>query len=233
MTSITQYFEDFSNLFFPKLCYACGEHPIQGEDILCASCTYELPILDYYLYPDNELLRSMEGRNPLETVVAMYTLTEGSRVQRLIYQLKYKNARNVGVELGKTFGQKLTQTAHFQDIDAIVPVPLHPRKLRKRGYNQSEAFSEGLATSMQKMHLPNGLKRIRHGRSLTQKSRQERYETIKEAYRVHEAEKLSGKHILLIDDVLTTGATIEVCARELLRLPDTKVSVAVIAKALS
>jgi ComF family protein len=233
METIVQYLRDFTYLFFPKLCYACGERPIQSKDILCATCTYELPIQDYYQDRDNELLHFFEGRVHLATATAMYTFTKGGRVQKLIYQLKYNNVRNIGVQLGRRLGKKILQTPHFQTVDVVVPVPLHPRKLRKRGYNQSEAFSEGLAQSLQKKHLPNGLQRIRHGKSLTQKSRQERFQIIEHAYRVRDVAALSGKHILLVDDVLTTGATIEVCARALLALPNVQVSVAVIAKAVS
>lgn len=229
----TQSLKDLGSLFFPKLCLACGEAPIRDEEITCLKCSYELPVQNNYLERKNEFSHSFDGRVHLETVTTMFTFVKEERIQHLIYQLKYKNARSVGVYLGEHFGIKLSQVAHFKDITAIVPVPLHPRKQRQRGYNQSEAFSEGLARSMHKRHLPKGLKRVVYADSLTRKSRHERFQTIEHAYVVRQPKLLSGKHVLLVDDVLTTGATVEACARQLLALPNTKVSVAVIAKTVS
>lgn len=230
---LTQSFKDLGNLFFPKLCLACGEIPIRDDEITCTKCSYELPIQTNYQDQDNELSQLFDGRVELEMVTAMFKMTKEGRIQHLVHQLKYKNARAVGVFLGEHFGKKLSEVAHFRDISAIVPVPLHPKKQRQRGYNQSEAFSEGLARSMQKRHLPNALKRVIHADSLTRKNRQERFQTIENAYIVRQSKLLTAKHILLVDDVLTTGATIEICAQQLLSLPNTRVSVAVIARATS
>ncbi|MEM9849786.1 MAG: phosphoribosyltransferase family protein [Bacteroidota bacterium] len=230
MPKLNEYLSDFAGLFFPRLCLACKKSPAVQAEITCVHCQYELQIQNNYKDQENHVMQSFWGRVPLKAATSMYTFVEKGRVRNLVHQLKYNDQRNVGVALGRAFGKRLSEVENFRAIDAIVPVPLHPRKERKRGYNQSEAFGQGLAESMQKMQLGRALKRRTHKTSLTRKSRDARFDSIKDAYEVCDPKKLAGKHILLVDDVLTTGATIEACARKLLEIPDVELSVAVIAQ---
>lgn len=153
-------------------------------------------------------------------------------MQRLMHNLKYNGKKEIGIALGKQFGHQLRRSPLFANVECIVPVPLHPIKLRTRGYNQSEMFARGLSDSMRLPCLPNGLRREVHAESQTKKSREERVTKLQETFRVNLPDAMSGKHILLVDDVLTTGATLEVCAAQLLALPGTQVSMATIAIAV-
>ncbi|MEN0049421.1 MAG: ComF family protein [Bacteroidota bacterium] len=227
--SLSEYLDGFIGLFYPRLCLACRETPTIKGELTCIRCQYELEIDDAYLEKENEITRRFWGRIPLEAGATMYYFNKGGKVRTLIHQLKYHNQYQIGVEFGKVFGKKLIQTTHFQAIDCIVPVPLHPKKERKRGYNQSEAIAKGLSETMLKPYFADGVKRTLHLKSLTKKNRDERFKSIENAYEVKKAKRLKGKHILLVDDVLTTGATMEACARKILELPDTKLSVVVIA----
>lgn len=174
----------------------------------------------------------MWGRAEIQTAAALFLFTKGSRVQHLIHHLKYDGKKEIGVSLGRKFGFQLKRSPLFSQIDLIVPVPLHPRKQKIRGYNQSELFAAGLSESMGIPYLKDGLKRVVHSESQTKKSREERVTKIKEVFAVNKRDLLSEKHILLVDDVMTTGATLEVCATLLLGIPGTKVSLATIAIAV-
>jgi ComF family protein len=153
-------------------------------------------------------------------------------VQHLLHQLKYRGKKEIGVLLGRQLGRQLSDSALFKELDLIVPVPLHPRKQRLRGYNQSEMFAMGLSQGLRIPCVKDGLRRVVHAGSQTQKSREERAEKIKDYFEVKRPDLLSGKHILLADDVMTTGATLEVCAGCLLKQTGTKVSLATIAMAV-
>lgn len=157
---------------------------------------------------------------------------DSSRIQRIIYQLKYNNRPEIGTLLGEKYGSLLRERTPFQEADVIVPVPLHPTKLRKRGYNQSAFFAEGLSHSMQKPTAMQCLVRHRATESQTKKSRYERYENMETAFRLAKAEAIAGKHVLLVDDVLTTGATLEACSTVLLTAGAIQVNAVTIAKAL-
>ncbi|MEL6719414.1 MAG: ComF family protein [Bacteroidota bacterium] len=225
----SEYLDGFVGLFYPRLCLACRKTPTIRGELTCIRCQYELQMDDSYLEKENAIAEKFWGRIPIETAATMFFFNKGGKIRELVHQLKYKNQYQIGVELGKAFGKKLVQTQHFQSIDCIVPIPLHPKKERKRGYNQSEAIAKGLSESLSKPYFKDGMKRVLHLKSLTRKNRDERFKSIENAYEVKRTKKLTGKHILLVDDVLTTGATIEACAKKILELPDVKLSLVVIA----
>jgi len=233
MTQLTpkQLLHGFIALFYPHLCLACEKEQPPLSDIICIKCQYKLPRTEQHLQTENAFTERFWGRIPLQAGAAMYHFVKGGAMQRLLHHLKYKGRKEVGSTLGEWYGQLLRNAPAFQDIDLIVPVPIHPRKKRIRGYNQSDHIAEGLAKSMQKPWLPDGLQRVEHTQSQTTKSRMERFENVMRAFAVKNATALQGKHILLVDDVLTTGATLEACALKLLDVPDTKVSMATLAMA--
>ena len=227
----SSWFKDFFDLFFPHLCLACGANQLQGTEILCLSCRRQLPKTAMHTIKENRFTDRFFGRIYLHSGTAMYSFSEGNLVQKLIHKLKYEGKHRIGVKLGEHYGKTLKQATLFSTVDVIVPVPLHPIKERKRGYNQSDQFAMGLSTTMQKPWLKKGLIRKHYGESQTRKSRSERYGEVMNAFAVGQANKLKGKHILLVDDVLTTGATLEACASKILAIPNTKLSMATIAMA--
>jgi len=227
------WFKDFLSLFFPNLCLACRQKQAGKENILCLSCQHQLPFTDFHKMPENEFTDRFWGRIALEKGAALFYFTKDSKVQNLIHLLKYGDRPNVGIQLGRLYGSILKTDASLEAIDLIVPVPLHPRKQRSRGYNQSTQFAIGLSESMQIPYLEHALVRTVQTSTQTRKSRLERFENVLLAFQVKEATAISGKHILLVDDVLTTGATLEACAIKLLEVPEVKVSMATIAIAAS
>jgi ComF family protein len=217
------------HLLYPNLCMVCnGSLPKTGQGI-CVRCQYKMPKTNYHETPDNPITRRFWGRIDLQFGAAMLYYNKESGVRKLIHSLKYENKPQIGVEIGKLYGKILRENIYFQQIDAIVDVPMHPIKERKRGYNQATMFAEGLAQTMQKPLIVAALERYEDTESQTQKDKMDRMGVIENLYGVARTSELAGKHILLVDDVFTTGATLEGCAAAILMLPDTKISVATIA----
>lgn len=229
MTAIHAVFQDLIGLLYPNLCLACSEKPpVQGE-VICVRCQLNLPKTNFHLEKDNPFTERFWGRIPLESGAALYQFVKGGRVQELLHRLKYEGKREIGIKLGEWYGRQLSESEYFTNIDVIVPVPLHPRKERLRGYNQAAMFAQGIASSMKKIGLKNGLVRQVFTETQTQKSRDERLKNVSEVFAVGNVKDLEGKHILLVDDVMTTGATMEACGLKLLAVPGTKLSMATIA----
>jgi ComF family protein len=222
---------DLFSLFFPNLCLGCGKPLIRGEEVVCSICHFHLPKTYFHNDPENPLNRVFWGRVNIEAVAAYLYFHKGSSVQHLLHQLKYKNRPEIGVRIGKWYGLELRQADVFRDTELIVPVPLHPRKFRRRGYNQSEAFAEGLATVMKAEQETGCLFRKIDSKTQTRKARYNRWENVENIFAVNHPERIKGHHILLVDDVITTGATLESCAHALLAIQGVKVSIATIAYA--
>ncbi|OON70976.1 ComF family protein [Hymenobacter sp. CRA2] len=222
---------DFVSLIFPRTCLACQQSLARGETHLCTACRTQLPYTDYHrLSPTgNPLARRFWGRVPVQYVLSYLRFLRRGRVQHLLHQLKYQGQQEVGTALGQMYGQELADSGLGSDIDLIVPVPLHRRKLAKRGYNQSDTFAEGLALSLQVPWSTTALRRVSFTASQTRKSRAERWQNVAEVFEVAQPEAVLGKHVLVVDDVLTTGATLEACAIKLLEAGAAAVSVATIA----
>ena len=231
MPVLSRLIDDFTGLFYPNLCLACAERQPPRKALICSTCRLKLPRTDHHEHPENAFTERFWGRAPIHSAAAMFYFVKGGRTQRLLHQLKYGGKPEVGVLLGEWFGRDLRQAPGFQSVQAIVPVPLHPRKERLRGYNQSDAFARGLARTLQVPWYKNGLRRNVFTETQTKKGRLERFGNVEEVFEPGEPQKLSGKHILLVDDVITTGATLEACTQVLLQLPDVKVSLATIAMA--
>ena len=231
MVSVAHLFKDFFALFYPKLCLACGQNIPAEEDIICISCHYRLPKTDFHLERENFFTEHFWGRVPIHSGAALYYFTKTSRTQKLIHKLKYEHQPLIGLKLGQLYGHALKASPYFNMVEAIVPVPLHPRKKKIRGYNQSDAFAKGLAQSMNLPWYPNALQRVEMTTTQTKKNRLDRFENVRQAFQVAQIKLLEGKHLLLVDDVLTTGATLEACALQILDVPNTKVSFATIAMA--
>lgn len=224
--------DDFISLFYPKVCYACGNSLYSNEEVICTYCRFHLPKTNFHKRPDNPLAVVFWGRVNLENVSAFYFFSKRGKVQRLMHRFKYKGSPEIGVYLGRLYGLELKEETAYQNIDMVIPVPLHPQKQQKRGYNQSEKFADGLAQTMGIALETNILIRTHASETQTRKSRFSRWENVKEIFQVTVPQKIAGKHILLVDDVITTGATIEACAKHLFETEGVKVSVASLACAL-
>jgi ComF family protein len=231
MITLSRYLADFTALLFPHLCPACGETLMANEHILCTNCRYSLPFTNFHLQPDNVVARQFWGKLNIEAAYAMYYFNKGGKVQNLLHHLKYKNMPQIGKVLGEMAGEQLLKSEAFKQIDHIIPVPLHKRRMRERGYNQSTCFGEGLAQKLNADLTENNLVRIRHTDTQTHKSRFARFENMKEVFTVNNPDQLINKHILLIDDTVTTGSTLEACGIELLKIPGVRLSIATIAYA--
>ncbi len=225
-----KYFYDFISLLFPRVCAACGVNLADTELSLCTKCLYQLPTTNFHDDPENEVARLFWGRAKIEKATSFYYYFKGSKFQKPIHQLKYKGQKHIGLDLGRIFGLHLKETG-FNKTDLIIPVPLHFKKLKKRGYNQSELIAKGMAESMEKPVITDILYREVYNPTQTKKSRYERWENVDGIFRCKKEELLENKHVLLVDDVITTGSTLEACANAITRIKDAKVSVASLAVA--
>jgi ComF family protein len=223
---IPVFFDDFIALLYPRICAACGNSLFKHEEIICTYCLYHLPKTNYHLMDDSPLDKVFWGRAQFENTAALYTFQKKSKVQHLIHQLKYKDRKDVGIHLGKLLGADLVKADGFKDIIKVIPVPLHPDKQRKRGYNQSEQIAIGLATAMGIEMDATSFIRTVDTETQTRKSRFARWENVKEIFKVTSPDQLTNRHILLVDDVITTGATLESAAHILLSIEGVKLSVA-------
>lgn len=229
MSILRTYFDDLLSLLFPNLCCGCGTSLYAGESQICSSCLYQLPYTDHHLHQENKVARQFWGRIPCHAAMAMLFFRKGGNVQQLIHHLKYSNRPELGVKLGQLLGERLLLSPYFKDIDLLVPVPLHIKRERQRGYNQSAAIAQGIAKILQLPLSSSHLLRKAPTDSQTRKGRYLRFENMSKAFEVNNAEALKGKHILLIDDVLTTGATLEACGSALLQCGVDKVRFATLA----
>jgi ComF family protein len=225
LNSFFNIFYDFFSLVFPRVCPACGNNLYIQENSICTKCLYDLPKTNFHLSKDNEVARLFWGRVRLEAATSYFFYYKGSRYQNIIHQLKYKGQKHIGFSLGRLFGADLNNTP-FSEIEIIHPVPLHYKKLKRRGYNQSEYIALGISESLNRPVITDAVYRVKDVGTQTIKSRYERWENIEGVFRIKNFSKLENKHILIVDDVVTTGSTLEACASEILKLNNTKVSVA-------
>lgn len=210
---------------FPHVCDGCGSDLLSQDSRLCMRCMHILPSTSFEWYRSNPVERKFYGRVPVENATAQFYFTKRSLVQHLIHQVKYGGNRDLGVQLGRMMGDHLRSCGRFP-ADVMLPLPLFPGRQRRRGYNQSELLCEGMA---QHLHLPvlnNVLIRPEHTETQTHKGRVERWKNIEGKFHITDTMALTGKHLLLVDDVITTGATLEAGTVELLKAEDVSVSIA-------
>jgi ComF family protein len=227
-------FDDLLSLLFPQSCYACDGALARGEKYICTKCSVKLPYTDVHVHGATELnplQRRFWGKVPVRFAFAYLHFMPKGRVQRLLHKLKYKGAQELGEHLGQRYGSLLSDHRYPEQFDLVVPVPLHKYKLRRRGYNQAESFAKGLAEAMQLPHHGNAMYRAIDTSTQTSKSRLDRWQNVEQVFQVQRPELVQGKRVLLVDDVMTTGATLEACAVALLAAGAAEVSVATIAAA--
>lgn len=210
------FWKDFLDLIFPRNCPQCGRSLFDFEQCLCTICQGSLPVANFHLRPyDNELTSKIRGLTKVNRVMAYLRFSKKGKSQKLLHQLKYKNKPEIGEEMGRLYGLLLSQNGYLKEWDLIVPVPLHPMKQKRRGFNQSEKFALGLSKPLD-LAVENLLERRKFTETQTKKSRLERLENVDEVFGLRQGENISGMRILLVDDVITTGATLCACSNVLL-----------------
>jgi ComF family protein len=231
LTTLVKPFLNLADLFYPRLCLACQKKLVPVETSICIRCDYKLTPTNYHTINPNPVLERFWGRIELEHATTAYSFNKGGLLQHLIHQLKYENKPQIGVELGKMYGSLLKDVAPYNTVDYIIPVPLHPKKKHLRGYNQAAMIAKGLALLMEKQWSSDYLIRTDNTETQTKKSRLDRFSNVENAFGINKKNDLKGKHLLLVDDVITTGATLEACVHTLLEIDNVKISIVAIALA--
>lgn len=219
------------DLLFPQICLICNSGLLPEEKHLCLHCRLSLPETQYHSLPENQLERSLWGRFSFHRAFSFLYFNTSGATQKMLHSLKYDGNEELAVFLGKIYGKNIRQTVENHKIDSIVAVPLHRSRLLKRGYNQSKAFAEGLCQTLGFEDLSDCVIRTRSTKTQTKMNRMERWQNVDEIFEVREPSRFNNKHVLIADDVITTGATLESLARVLQRDGNCKISVVSIAHA--
>lgn len=226
MLSLKEIKESLLHIVFPHVCDGCGSDLLNIESRLCIRCLSSLPETNFEIHPNNPVEKLFWGRLQLANASSHLYFTKESLVQHLMYQLKYRGNKDIGFQLGRLMGNALKNAVRFNEIEALVPLPLFPSKEKKRGYNQATILCQGMAEVLSLPVLTSVITRPQHSETQTKKGRIERWKNIEGKFQVIDSSAIQNKHILLVDDVVTTGATLEACGSEILAADNVKLSIA-------
>lgn len=232
MNFAKQYLTDFINLFFPHVCEGCGSDIVEQHNLLCAKCFSILPETGFFGIKENPVSKIFYGRIKVENAGAAFYFTKNSLIQHLLIQLKYRSNKDIGILLGKLTGIQIQKNNFYDSVDFIIPLPLNKKKEQKRGYNQALLISNGIAEVLKKPVIENAVIRSVFTETQTQQNRVNRWQNMEDVFVVDNSATFQGKHILLVDDVVTTGATLEACGSKILNISGTKLSIATVAYTL-
>ncbi len=225
MISLKEIKDSVLHLLFPHICTGCGNDILTEQTVLCMRCIDAIPETNFEMHPGNPVEKTFWGRLPLLGATAQFYFTKESLMQHLMHQFKYKNNKDLGLQLGRIMGEQLKRSGRFK-ADALLPLPLFPAKERKRGYNQATILCDGMAGAMGIPVLNNVITRPQHTETQTKKGRVERWKNMEGKFILTNPEAIRNKHLLLVDDVVTTGATLEACGNVLLQAENVQLSVA-------
>ncbi len=220
---------DLFYLFFPSHCASCDRTLLKNEHIICLRCRHELPVTNYHFLNVEKIEKVFYGRIPITNATALLSFHKDGLVQNLIHNLKYRGQENIGKVLGNWLGSELKQISAYQEIDIIIPVPIHRKRMKERGYNQVAKFGQEIAKHLHADYIDFILKKKSNTFKQSKKNRQTRWENTQGSFIIENQNLLQDKHILLVDDIITTGATLESCALLLLQIPNIKISIATMA----
>jgi ComF family protein len=229
MNLLKSVFADTLHLFYPHICIGCGSDLVNEKNLLCLKCIDDLPHTNFEQHGGNPIEKIFWGRLPITSAHSEFYFAKESLMQHLIHQLKYKSNKEVGIYLGKLMGRRMIESNRFQQIDYLIPLPLYPDKEYKRGYNQATIICNGISSAMNIPVINNNVMRLRFTETQTRKHRTERWENVDGSFVVKNEKALKGKHVLLVDDVITTGATLESCGHAIMKTGDIKLSIATLA----
>jgi ComF family protein len=213
----TEWLHAFGSLFFPHLCAACGSNNIARDEAICFNCMAHFPITGFANHPGNPVEKLFWGRIPVTAACSQFYFTRSSSIQHALHALKYKGNKDAGLVLGRLLGFSMEQSSRFSNIDAIVPLPLYPKKEQSRGYNQAEIIANGIRDVLKIPVITDAVIRTRYTGSQTNKTRIDRWKNVGDVFSLQKPELLKGKNILLTDDVITTGASLEACGETICR----------------
>ena len=219
------------HLFYPHVCTGCGSDLLEKNNLLCLKCIHDLPHTDFADLPNNPVEKYFWGRIPLTAAYSQFYFSKEFLIQHLIHQLKYRGDTNIGFYLGEMMGKTLLNSNRFSSIDVLIPLPLYADKEHKRGYNQAAVICNGISAIMNVPVLNGAVIRQHATETQTRKHRTERWENVKQSFKVVNQHELAGKHLLLVDDVVTTGATLEACGNVILQQDNVQLSIATLAYA--
>ena len=219
-------FRDLLNLFYPKVCNCCETELVAHEQIICTSCLHKLPLTNFHLDNENATKKVFSGRLSIENATSLLYFKKKGMVQQLIHNLKYRGNREIGNFLGQWLGEELAKTDCYHAIEVVIPVPLHAKKLRSRGFNQVEDFGKEIARSLNAQYIDEVLVKRSATTTQTLKKRLSRWGNIDETFLIENPQKIEHKHLLLVDDLITTGATMEACVSKLQKINGVKISLA-------
>lgn len=226
MNTVTAIKESLIQLFYPHLCAGCGSDALPVTSPLCVKCIYDLPLSGFEKRADNPVEKILAGRIQFQKATAQLYFTKHSSLQHIMHAFKYKGNKDLGHQLGLIMGNQLLTSRRFQDVDALIPLPLHESKKRKRGYNQAEILCNGIAEIMRIPVITEAAIRPDATETQTKKSRTDRWKNMEGKFALGNKNLIENKHVLLVDDVITTGATLEACSQELLRATGVRLSIA-------
>jgi ComF family protein len=218
-------FENLINLFFPRACSGCNSFLLANENVICTVCRHEIPLTNHHKIQNNEAVVKFYGRIPIEFAAALFYFHKKGIVQEMIHKLKYQGHQDIGTVIGYWYAEDLKTVKELRSVDFIIPVPLHKKRLKERGYNQVETFGKSLSESMKICYNDSVLIRNIYSKTQTKNNLLGRSEVVGSIFSVLQNESLHNKHFMLIDDVITTGSTLEACGRELLKIPGAKLSI--------
>lgn len=216
---------DLLNLFYPRLCLVCQTPLVKGEDHICLLCSNYLPYTYFTDMKDNRVSRLFQGKVPFVAATALFYFLQKGSSQKLVHSLKYHGNKKLGYELGRLAVTAYRESGLFDTVDLLLPVPLHPKRMKQRGYNQSEWIARGIQSITGIAIDTSSLSRIKRTESQTRKQRSERHKNVEGIFRTSNADALKNKHVLLLDDVITTGSTIGACAEAIKDIPGIRISI--------